>query len=394
MKKRLLAALIPVAACLAVATPALAATSSEGVSENWAGYEATTQSGDGFSAASGSWTVPTVVCDSGEATYAAFWVGLGGGDENSDALEQEGTEADCSADGNASYYAWYELVPSAPVKLSLKVSPGDVIYARTAVHGDQVTVQVTNRATDRTFRKTLEMTSTTPDVSTAEWVAEAPSECNSSSLQDCQPLTLSDFGTVKFTDAKAKSGGYIGKVGHWAVTPIALESDSSDLYGGGYGGGYSGGYPSTGYSGGGYGDSGYGDYSYGDSGYGDSDSSYGGYTEFGAQSWEDSYADLRETSTESAGDAAPSSLNGDGTGFSVTYGQAPAAGASSSSLGTSGSTSGSSTGTSGDSGYGVGDGYGDGDGYGGYGDGYSTYGDGGYGDQSSSDGWGSWGGGW
>lgn len=345
MKKRLLVPLIPVAACLAFTAPALAADN-ESVSENWAGYEVTTNSGTGFSAASGGWTEPTVNCTAGESSYSAFWVGLGGGDESSDALEQEGTQADCTADGKAEYYAWYELVPSAPVKLSLKISPGDQIYARTAVSGDQVTVEVVDKTTGQSFDKTLTMTDATPDTSTAEWVAEAPSDCSNGTLSNCSVLPLSDFGTVKFTDAYATSDGHTGAISdsNWTATPIALESAAGSFFGGGYGGYTSG-------------------YGYGSAGYGDGD-----------------YSD----SSSSTGDAAPSSLSDNGSSFSVTYGAA----ATSAEQGSSSSETNPSSdygygggygGSSGDYPGGYSSGYGDGyGGYGGYGGGYG-YASGGYG---------------
>ena len=51
---------------------------------------------------------------------AAFWVGLGGYNANSQALEQAGTASDCDAtSGEPSYYAWYELVPDPSVTTKL-----------------------------------------------------------------------------------------------------------------------------------------------------------------------------------------------------------------------------------------------------------------------------------
>ena len=80
---------------------------------NWAGYvvasSATTKTS--FSAVSGSWTQPAADCSAGSPSHSAFWVGLGG--YTGDHLEQTGTSADCSATGQASYSAWYELVPAA-----------------------------------------------------------------------------------------------------------------------------------------------------------------------------------------------------------------------------------------------------------------------------------------
>ncbi len=328
MKTRLFVPLLPALAILAFAAPAGAATSgstSEAVSENWAGYEATTTNSSGFSAASGSWTQPTVSASSGQS-YSAYWVGLGGGGENSSALEQEGTQADVSATGKVSYYAWYELVPSAPVKItSITVKPGDKIWARTAVSGDKVTVEVDNKTTGQDFKKTLTMSSTAPDTSTAEWVAEAPSECQGGASGECQPLPLSDFGSVKFTNAYATSNGSTKAVSGWTDTAIELSPESATSYG--YGGGYGGGFGS----------------------------SYG--------------AGADTASGSSSEGAAPGALSSDGTSFTVTYGADSTA------------TSGDGEGDAGTTGAGAG-GYGYGaSGYGdsGYGYGASGYGDSGYG---------------
>jgi hypothetical protein len=293
MNKRLLVSVIPALALLGFATPALASTQ-EAASENWAGYVVSSNSGSGFSAVSAAWTQPTVDCASTSGpAYSAYWVGLGGGDQSSQALEQIGTQADCS-DGAASYYAWYELVPSAPVKLKLSVHPGDQLWARTAASGDQVSFYVRDRTTGQTWSRTLTMTSATPDTSTAEWVAEAPSECADGATGDCTPLTLADFGTAKFTNAHTTSNGHVGAINdsNWtaeaveladAAAPTALSDDGTafsvkygatldaETSGAGYGpgsgyGGDGGGYYGAGY-GGGYGGAGYGGGYYG-AGYG------------------------------------------------------------------------------------------------------------------------------
>ena len=100
MKKRLLVTLIPAVACLAIATPALAATQ-EAASENWAGYVVRPRAPVASQRVSGAWTEPSVSCSAaGESTYSAYWVGLGGGGQQSQALEQIGTQADCSSNGS------------------------------------------------------------------------------------------------------------------------------------------------------------------------------------------------------------------------------------------------------------------------------------------------------
>ncbi|MDA8067740.1 MAG: G1 family endopeptidase [Actinomycetota bacterium] len=322
MKKRLLVSVIPALACLALAVPALAATTQEGASENWAGYVVTPNDASGFSAVSGQWHAASVTCTANsQPAYSAYWVGLGGGGQQSTALEQIGTQADCNAAGVARYYAWYELVPSRPVKLPLAIRPGDSIWARTAVSADRVALTIIDQTTHRRWQRTLTMSSPPPATSTAEWVAEAPSACAGGSLSNCTPLPLADFGTTTFSNAHATAGGHTGTISdsRWTAEAVELAPSSSAFFGGGPAGYIQGGF------GGGY------------------------YSSYAASEG-----------------AAPTSLRKGGTQFSVKYGaslQLPSSGP------------GQPVGQGNPYGYGYGDGYGDG--YGGgyyYGGGYGGYG--------------------
>ena len=74
------------------------------VSSNWSGYAVAGSAPDvstTFTSVSGQWVQPTASCTSSRSTYSAFWVGLGGFSESSQALEQIGTSADCTASGKA-----------------------------------------------------------------------------------------------------------------------------------------------------------------------------------------------------------------------------------------------------------------------------------------------------
>jgi hypothetical protein len=308
------------AACALGAVPAASAATDaqQAASENWAGYVAggSGSSNQQFKSVSGSWVAPTAACTSGQG-YSAFWVGLGGSGQGN-ALEQTGTEADCSASGTASYFAWYELVPSAPVKVTMAIHPGDHISGTVTVNGSNVTISLSDQTTGGAFSKTLQMSN--PDVSSADWVAEAPSSCGQAA-SNCTPMPLTDFGTVHFTNASATTtsghtgtisdsswsatavtlspaassmgfAGYSpgGPVGSAGATPSALSSDGSSFsvtwtgnssgatptsgsVGSGSSGGYGGGgYGGGGYGGGGYSGDGYGGYPGGGYGYG-----YGGY---------------------------------------------------------------------------------------------------------------------
>jgi Peptidase A4 family len=219
------AALLSASLAAATAPSALAASANPqaATSANWSGYVAQSKSGDGFSSVSGSWVEPSTNCSSGQG-HASFWVGLGGAGQASQALEQVGTATDCSAGGSTHHYAWYELVPSAPVQLNLAISPGDHLTGRVSVQGTTVTVSLTDATTQQSATKTLQMNN--PDVSSAEWIAEAPSTCDG--MDNCQPLTLGDFGTVRFSNATATSNGHTGTISDplWTTQPVALNGSS------------------------------------------------------------------------------------------------------------------------------------------------------------------------
>jgi hypothetical protein len=190
-------------------------------SSNWAGYavtglDASTQ----YKSVSGTWVQPAATCDPASDSYSAFWVGLGGFSETSQALEQIGTAADCR-NGTATYSVWYELVPAASVPTKLKLYPGNTVSATVTVSGSSVTLKLANLTRKTSFTKKLTMA--TPDVTSAEWVAEAPSSCTAAG--QCQVLPLSKFGSVTFTKATATTtAGLAGTISNpaWDATPIEL----------------------------------------------------------------------------------------------------------------------------------------------------------------------------
>ena len=181
-------------------------------------------SGQSFSSVSGSWTVPTANPNSNSNGYSAFWVGLGGASQQSQALEQVGTSSDVQ-NGQTTYYAWYELVPAPETRLNLTVHPGDQMTGKVTVNGTSVTISLTDRTTGQSVTKTLR--DNDPDTSTAEWIAEAPSSMTQSG--GVQPLPLADFGKVTFTNASATAGGHTGSISdpNWTAQPVDLTSSNS-----------------------------------------------------------------------------------------------------------------------------------------------------------------------
>jgi len=201
------------------ASPASAAVA---VSSNWAGYAVapSARGGSAFSNISGSWTVPAAACSAGAETYSATWVGLGGFHESSQALEQIGTDADCTRSGAAVYTAWYELVPAAPVTLKLKVHVGDQMTASVTVKGHGVTLRIRDLRTGASVTQTRRVSKL--DASSAEWIVEAPSVCVGTDV--CRTLTLTNFGSVGFSGLSATAGGHVGSLEDplWSVTELEL----------------------------------------------------------------------------------------------------------------------------------------------------------------------------
>jgi Peptidase A4 family len=203
----------------ALAWPAAAFADST-QSSNWAGYAAH-GSGVSFHSVVAAWRQPVAHCGRGRKTYSAFWVGLGGFNPTSTALEQIGTEVDCKASGRAVSSAWYELVPAPSTPISLRVRPGDTVTATVTVVGHQVSVGLNDLTRNRSFHKTL--TAASVDASSAEWIVEAPSNCIS--IDACQTLPLANFGSTTFKFASAVStAGHQGSISDpaWQSTKIKL----------------------------------------------------------------------------------------------------------------------------------------------------------------------------
>jgi hypothetical protein len=209
---------------LVALTGAPAALADTTDSTNWAGYAAH-GSGASFRGVKGSWIEPAATCTRGTPTYSSYWVGVGGYSQSSKALEQIGTEVDCTAGGKVTSSAWYELVPAPSTPIRLTVKPGDALQASVGVRGNAVTVSLYDATRGQGFRKTVR--ASVVDLSSAEWIVEAPSECISAS--SCQTLPLANFGSATFGSALAQaSNGRTGAIASpmWQSTKINLRPDS------------------------------------------------------------------------------------------------------------------------------------------------------------------------
>jgi hypothetical protein len=138
-----------------------------------------------------TWTAPRVRCTAADAgASSSVWIGLGGYNVGSQALEQIGTEADCNELGKAEYFAFYELVPDDAVDLKAKILPGNTITASVSII-DATHVWLRMRNWTRDWIMSTKVRFLHSDRSSAEWIVEAP--CTGS-VQQCHALPLADFG--------------------------------------------------------------------------------------------------------------------------------------------------------------------------------------------------------
>jgi Peptidase A4 family len=191
------------------------------VSGNWAGYVVTALAGSSatYKKVSAAWTQPQAQCSGGTTGYASFWVGIGGFNQGSSALEQLGTDSDCKS-GSPVYYAWWEIVPAAAVKFSLTIHPGDKVNASVSISGQTVTMTLNDQTSNKSATKT--QNANVLDESPAEWIAEAPSVCNAAG---CTVLPLASYPSVLFAHGSTSTkNGYQGNItdSHWQTTQLTM----------------------------------------------------------------------------------------------------------------------------------------------------------------------------
>jgi hypothetical protein len=114
------------------------------------------------------------------------------------------------------------------VRIPLVIQPGDTISAAVLVTGQTLRLSLKDVTRHTRFSKVM-----TPgqqlDTASAEWIAEAPSDCSSSGR--CRPVPLTNFGTVTFSNIAAIGNAHPGTLTDAAWTSTALELISSGSIG-------------------------------------------------------------------------------------------------------------------------------------------------------------------
>lgn len=199
--------------------PAQARLDARSTSESWAGYILTMHSRGRFGRIAGDWTEPPASCDAGRPSSALFWVGFGGYEQHSLQMEQIGTYAECDAAAAPSYGAWLELPPAPEVRIKMRIRPGDAISASVDVSGQRAYFVIRDHTTGRHYARRFSVRR--PDTATAEWIVEAPLECE---RQSCVVDPLTDFGTVTFSELRASgANGRAGGISDPAWNAIESE---------------------------------------------------------------------------------------------------------------------------------------------------------------------------
>jgi hypothetical protein len=128
-------------------------------------------------------------------------------------VEQLGTEADCSK-GKPVYYAWWEIFPDPSRMISrFTVTPGAGYTAEVQSVAGELTLTLSGGG-NQPF--SLSTGVGAASLSSAEWIAEAPSMC----AKSCRELPLTNFGTVNFGGASADGSAIDDSA--WSFDPLTM----------------------------------------------------------------------------------------------------------------------------------------------------------------------------
>ncbi|HWB22554.1 MAG TPA: G1 family glutamic endopeptidase [Gaiellaceae bacterium] len=204
--------------CACAVAHAQPATAKPLLNPQWSGY-AVTGKDISYTSISGTWAEPVMHCKAGDApALSAAWIGLGGLTTTS--LQQVGVDANCDAKGRAAYFAWFEILPDVAHTIPEQIRSGDVIAATVKRIGlALLELRVQNQTRHWTFDRKI--TWGTADVSSAEWIVEAPFSCKRFT---CQSSRLANFGSVSFHNVAAVGNGHRGSLADpaWTTTQINL----------------------------------------------------------------------------------------------------------------------------------------------------------------------------
>jgi hypothetical protein len=195
-------------------------------STNWSGFANDNRNSNTYTAIQATWTEPAITCPTQATSLAVFWVGIDG--YISTSVEQDGSLAECY-EGSAYYFTWWEMFPTNDVTVvGQAASPGDVITAAVVRTGTTYTLTVDDASDSADSFTTTQ--SCSPSTSTgeclnssAEWIAEAPSDANG----DIQPLA--DFRAWSVSNATVRSGSTSGVISTFPDDEITMVNGTTQI---------------------------------------------------------------------------------------------------------------------------------------------------------------------
>ena len=187
------------------------------ISLDWAGYVVVSDYANPqpkIVGVNASWTVPRVT-PSQIDLFSAAWIGIGG--QLDDTLIQTGTEHD-SINGEATYSAWYELLPNDSITITtMHVLPGDQIKASINLvdsASNTWSIEIRDVTNGQRFQNDFFYSSSQLS---AEWIIERPTINNVLS-------GLADFGSATFTDAYATIDTAVGTIRSFPYSQVTMHS--------------------------------------------------------------------------------------------------------------------------------------------------------------------------
>ena len=175
----------------------------------------------------GSWTVPKVACSSQSYStqLALAWVGIDGGINASNTVEQIGTASRCNP-GNSTgvYYAWYEWYPALPRRLlsPYTVVPGDIVTAEVKWDGSQFIASMRDQSEYWSVERVNSTIASVASRASAEWILEAPTNSTTLSI-----IPLANFGKLFFENCSATVGAGSGPLGTFQLIQETMVDSNS-----------------------------------------------------------------------------------------------------------------------------------------------------------------------
>ncbi|HLY47835.1 MAG TPA: G1 family glutamic endopeptidase [Solirubrobacteraceae bacterium] len=177
---------------------------------NWSGYSV-----DGTNAvqAIGTWQQPAASCGIGENSWSSPWVGIDG--DNSNTVEQTGTDSDCN-NGQPYYYAWYEMYPQKLYTINMPIVPGHIYTSSVTYASGVFTLKLSDDSTNPITTFVTQQASKKARRSSIEWIMEGPSSSG-----------LTNFGQVNFSKDSGTINGQTAGLGSFAnPNQITMVSNS------------------------------------------------------------------------------------------------------------------------------------------------------------------------